>query len=104
VDGGDIRHVEHRGHLLKYNDDPRGDDEADDVQPHPPHTTINLSDEEKGGLSDKEKGGGAATMVMVTTMTQLNVCDASMEEKEGPSNPSQMHATINTMRDQEQRG
>ncbi len=53
MDGGDIRHVEHRGHLLKYNDDPRGDDEADDVQPHPPHTTINLSDEEKGGLLDK---------------------------------------------------
>ncbi len=35
-----------------------------------------------------------ATMVTATTMTQLNVCDASMEEKECPSNPSRMHATI----------
>ncbi len=35
-----------------------------------------------------------ATMVTAMTMTRLNVCDASMEEKEHPSNPSQMHATI----------
>jgi len=34
------------------------------------------------------------TMVVATTMTQLNVCDASAEEKERPSNPSGMHATI----------
>ena len=32
------------------------------------------------------------TMVMVTTMTGLNVCDVSTEEKERPSN--RMHATI----------
>ncbi len=35
-----------------------------------------------------------ATMVRATTMTRLNVCDASAEEKERPSNPSRMHATI----------
>jgi hypothetical protein len=35
-----------------------------------------------------------ATMVTATTMTRLNVCDASTEEKERPSNPSRMHATI----------
>jgi hypothetical protein len=35
-----------------------------------------------------------ATMVTATTMTRLNVCDASVEEKERPSNPSRMHATI----------
>ena len=35
-----------------------------------------------------------ATMVTATTMTRLNVCDASTEEKEHPSNPSRMHATI----------
>jgi hypothetical protein len=35
-----------------------------------------------------------ATMVTVTAMTRLNVCDASTEEKERPSNPSRMHATI----------
>ena len=33
-----------------------------------------------------------ATMVPATTMTRLNVCDVSMEEKEHPSN--RMHATI----------
>jgi hypothetical protein len=40
---------------------------------------------------------GAATtamMVTATTMTRLNVSDASMEEKERPSNLSWMHATI----------
>ena len=153
------------------DDDQRGDDDVDDVQLCPPHTTINLLDKEKGGLSDKETGGGAATMdanlqgrvgdatneekirttamekekerareratrwtavagggmgsktttteavveatavagrvdtgaattvttaTMVTemAMTQLNVCDASTEEKERPLNPSWMHATI----------
>ena len=35
-----------------------------------------------------------ATMVTATTMTRLNVCDASREEKERTSNPSRMHATI----------
>ena len=35
-----------------------------------------------------------ATMVTATTMTRLNICDASTEEKRGPSNPSRMHATI----------
>ena len=33
-----------------------------------------------------------ATMVTATTMTRLNVCDVSMEEKECPSN--RMHAVI----------
>jgi hypothetical protein len=138
---------------------------------HPAHTTINLSDKEKGGLLDEETGGGVATvdanlrgrvgdaaneekirttttekerarararairwtavagggmgsktmtteavveatavagrvdtgaattvttatMVTATAMTRLNVCDASTEEKERPSNPSRMHATI----------
>jgi hypothetical protein len=28
----------------------------------PTHTTINLSDKEKGGLSDEETGGGVATV------------------------------------------
>jgi len=36
----------------------------------------------------------AATMMMATTMTRLNVCDALTEEKDLPSNPSRMHATI----------
>ena len=40
------------------DDDPRGDDDINDVRPYLPYTTINLSDEEKGGLSEKEKGGG----------------------------------------------
>jgi len=35
-----------------------------------------------------------ATMVTATTMTRLNVCDVSTEEKEHPSNLSQMHTTI----------
>ena len=35
-----------------------------------------------------------ATMVTATTMTGLNVCDASTEEKEHSSNPSRMHAAI----------
>ena len=35
-----------------------------------------------------------ATMVTSTIMTQLNICDASTEEKERPSNLSRMHATI----------
>ena len=35
-----------------------------------------------------------ATMATVMTMTQLNICDALTEEKERPSNPSRMHATI----------
>ena len=35
-----------------------------------------------------------ATMVTATAMTQLNVCDATTEEKERPSNPSRMHTTI----------
>ena len=35
-----------------------------------------------------------ATMVTEMAMTQLNVCDASTEEKERPLNPSWMHATI----------
>jgi len=34
------------------------------------------------------------TMVTATAMTQLNVCDASTEEKEHPSNPLRMHTTI----------
>ncbi len=29
---------------------------------HPAHTTINLSDKEKWGLSDEETGGGVATV------------------------------------------
>ncbi len=40
------------------DDDPRGDDDVNNVRPRPPHATINLSDEEKGGLSVKVKGGG----------------------------------------------
>ena len=35
-----------------------------------------------------------AKMVTAMAMTQLNVCDASSEEKERPLNPSRMHATI----------
>ena len=35
-----------------------------------------------------------ATMVTATTMSRSNVCEASTEEKERPSNPSRMHATI----------
>ena len=35
-----------------------------------------------------------ATIVTATTMTRLNVCDASTEEKEHPLNLSRMHATI----------
>jgi len=35
-----------------------------------------------------------ARMVTATAMTRLNVCDASMEEKERLLNPSWMHATI----------
>jgi hypothetical protein len=35
-----------------------------------------------------------ATMMTATTMTRLNVCDALTEEKDLPSNPSRMHATI----------
>ena len=38
--------------------------------------------------------GGVDTIVTSTTMTRLNVCDALTEEKEHPSNPSWMHATI----------
>ena len=34
-----------------------------------------------------------ATMAMAMTITGLNICDVSMEEKEHPSN--RMHATIN---------
>jgi len=45
-----------------------------------------------------------ATMVAATTMTRLNVCDASTEEKKHPSNLLLMHATIKYMREQEQRG
>ena len=37
-------------------------DDVDDVRPRPPHTTINLSDKEKGLLSDEKKGGGVATV------------------------------------------
>jgi len=29
-------------------------DDVDDVRPRPPHTTINLLDEEKGGLLDRD--------------------------------------------------
>jgi hypothetical protein len=46
----------------------------------------------------------AATIVTATTMTRLNVCDASMEEKERPLNLSRMHATIKQTREREQRG
>ena len=136
----------------------------------PAHITINLSNKEKGGLSDEEKGGSGycghessmqvgdavdeekiwttamkkekervraramrrmavtiggagakttttevaveataiaggvdtgapttvttATMVTAMTMTRLNVWDALTEEKERPSNPPRMHATI----------
>ena len=35
-----------------------------------------------------------ATMVVATTMTRLNVCDASTEEKKHPLNLLRMHATI----------
>jgi hypothetical protein len=35
-----------------------------------------------------------ATMMTAMVMTRLNVFDASTEEKERPSNPSRMHATI----------
>jgi hypothetical protein len=42
--------------------DPRGDDDVDDIGLCLPHTTINLSDKEKGGLSDEETGGGVATV------------------------------------------
>ena len=35
-----------------------------------------------------------ARIVTATTMTRLNVCDASTEEKKHPSNLSRMHATI----------
>jgi hypothetical protein len=35
-----------------------------------------------------------ATMVTATTMTRLNICDASTEEKERPSNLSWMHTAI----------
>jgi hypothetical protein len=35
-----------------------------------------------------------AAMVTATAMTRLNVCDALTEEKERPSNPLRMHATI----------
>ena len=52
-----------------------------------------------GGGGDRVDTGSAmtvtmATMVTAMTMTRLNVCDASTEEKERPSNPSRMHATI----------
>ena len=45
-----------------------------------------------------------ATMATATSMTRLNICDASTEEKERPSNMSRMHATIKLTREQEQRG
>jgi hypothetical protein len=38
--------------------------------------------------------GTTATIVTATTMTRLNVCDASTEDKERPLNLSQMHTTI----------
>jgi len=40
-----------------------------------------------------------ATMVTAMAMTQLNICDASTEEKECPSNPLWMHATIKYTRE-----
>ena len=72
----------------------------------------------RGSEDDNDGGGGGgdgvdtgsamtvtmATMVTAMTMTRLNVCDASTEEKERPSNPSRMHATIKYTREQEQRG
>ncbi len=45
-----------------------------------------------------------AMMVTATTMSQLNVCDASMEEKERSSNPSRMHATINRQESKSREG
>jgi len=58
-------------------------------------TTTEAAVEATGGVDT----GSATTvttamMVTATSMTQLNVCDASTEEKERPSNPSRMHATI----------
>jgi hypothetical protein len=44
----------------------------------PAHTTINLSDKEKGGLSDEETGGGVAT---VDVNLRGRVGDAANEEK-----------------------
>ena len=52
--------------------DPRGDDNVDDLRLCRPHTTINLSDKEKGGL------GGAAT---VDANLRGRVGDAANEEK-----------------------
>ena len=43
----------------------------------PAHITINLSDKEKGGLSDEEKGGGR----LLWTILQGRVGDATEEEK-----------------------
>ena len=58
--------------------DPRGDDDVDDIRLCLPHTTINLSDKEMGGLSDEEAGGGVAT---VDTNLRGRVADATNEEK-----------------------
>ena len=38
------------------DNDPRGNDDVDKVPTLSAHITINLSDKEKGGLSDEEKG------------------------------------------------
>ena len=40
------------------DNDPRGNDNVDNVRPRQPHTTKNLSDLEKRDILDEEKGGG----------------------------------------------
>ena len=62
-------------------------------------TTTTEAVVEATAVASREDTGAAttvttATMVTATAMTRLNVCDASTEEKERPSNPSRMHATI----------
>ncbi len=66
-----------------------------------PKTTMTEAAVEATAVTSRVDTGAAttattatmATMVMATTMTRLNVCDASTEEKEHLLNPSQMHAT-----------
>ena len=47
-----------------------------------------------GGVDTVAATTATMVMMMTMTMTQLNICDALMEKKDLPSNPSRMHATI----------
>jgi hypothetical protein len=66
------------------DDDPRGDDDVNDVRPCPPYTTINLFNKEKDrrrreSKDNDDRGGGGGVAVMTATTTTMTTATTMTE-------------------------